>query len=559
DLKPDNVMICDDADGLPLVKILDFGIAKLKASGEAGRGLTRPGVVMGTPEYMPPEQAFSADKVDARADVFSLGVMFFEMLAGRRPVGGDNAHAIAAQYLKGDLPELSSLKPTINAQLAKAVHRAMAPKPEQRFDTVADFKAAIAPFAPGGAPEPRVRAASASPKKRAVAKDSPAESSPESTGADEEVPSVPKTLPPEETFVSSSPLDDEEQGAPSSDSGSDKEEAAPSDDPQSPASDETKPDRSQRAGADSSEDEADSSENEEGEGEDDGAQNADDAPSAPEDSSDADVDEDAENAAVAATEPDEADNEAPRAGSTIVGETFTPPVGQAIPKAVDAKPALRDVGPVGAIPQLPQAHAPQRRRKGVSMFANLLIALLITGGALSGAYYWDQYQQQQEDAADGDTDPPIIELDTPTTSPTVDIPATTPPPIDPPPSAWPSATATSTPTKPSSPHKTPTKPSASPTAPTKPSATPTSPPPTPTTPFAIPTGIPSVLPSTLPPGFPTSIPTIPGFPPIPGLIPPPRPQAKPPVEPHGLPVTPKPSPSQPKPAGLPRFPSIPIP
>ena len=97
DLKPDNVMITKGKRGEALVKLLDFGIAKLKINGELYKGLTRPGVLMGTPEYMAPEQVFSADAVDGRADIFSCGVMIFEMLAGRRPVGGDEPHQIAAQ------------------------------------------------------------------------------------------------------------------------------------------------------------------------------------------------------------------------------------------------------------------------------------------------------------------------------------------------------------------------------------------------------------------------------------------------------------------------------
>lgn len=151
DLKPDNVMLIKDTRGQTLVKILDFGIAKLKTSGEMDRGLTRPGVVMGTPEYMAPEQAFSADQADARADVFSLGVMFYEMLSGRRPVGGDTAHGIAAQYLEGAVPYLKELKPTIAEGLAKAVHKAMGPQPADRFESVDAMLEAIEPFAPEGA------------------------------------------------------------------------------------------------------------------------------------------------------------------------------------------------------------------------------------------------------------------------------------------------------------------------------------------------------------------------------------------------------------------------
>ncbi|MEJ7731468.1 MAG: serine/threonine-protein kinase [Polyangiaceae bacterium] len=143
DLKPDNVMITEDARKKPLIKLLDFGIAKLKVTGELDRGLTRPGVIMGTPEYMAPEQAFSADAVDSRADIFSLGVIIFEMLAGRRPVGGDEATVIASQYIQGQVAQLRDLAPHVPADLAAAIHKAMAPMAKDRLATVAEFRAAI--------------------------------------------------------------------------------------------------------------------------------------------------------------------------------------------------------------------------------------------------------------------------------------------------------------------------------------------------------------------------------------------------------------------------------
>jgi serine/threonine-protein kinase len=158
DLKPDNVMITKGPKGEPLLKLLDFGIAKLKVSGELDRGLTRPGVVMGTPEYMAPEQAFSADAVDARADVFSLGVMIFEMLAGRRPVGGDEPHQIAAQYLAGRVARLTELAPWVPAELAAVVHKAMGAKPQDRLGSIAELREAIEPFA-REATSPSLRAA----------------------------------------------------------------------------------------------------------------------------------------------------------------------------------------------------------------------------------------------------------------------------------------------------------------------------------------------------------------------------------------------------------------
>jgi serine/threonine-protein kinase len=208
DLKPDNVMITKGLKGESLIKVLDFGIAKLRVTGELDKGLTRPGVIMGTPEYMAPEQAYSADAVDARADIFSLGVMVFEMLAGRRPVGGDDPHQIAGAYLAGQVAKLTDLAPHVPAELAAAVHKAMAPLAKDRFDSVADLRAAIAPFLPahvGATPSPLAvtpAPAQASPAQVSPAQVSPAQVSPATppTNApgDEAPRAVPKTLPPED-------------------------------------------------------------------------------------------------------------------------------------------------------------------------------------------------------------------------------------------------------------------------------------------------------------------------------------------------------------------------
>ena len=197
DLKPDNVMITTGPKGLPLLKLLDFGIAKLKVKGELEKGLTRPGVIMGTPEYMAPEQAYSADAVDSRADIFSLGVMMFEMLAGRRPVGGDDPQQIAAAYLAGQIARLEDLAPGIAPELAAAVHKAMAPLAKNRFDSVSDLRDAIEPFALAVRPvQPSRVSLSATPTPAPV---SPMMSPAPATNLPEEAPrAVPKTLPPEE-------------------------------------------------------------------------------------------------------------------------------------------------------------------------------------------------------------------------------------------------------------------------------------------------------------------------------------------------------------------------
>ncbi|MFO0586985.1 MAG: protein kinase [Polyangiaceae bacterium] len=194
DLKPDNVIITRGKKGEPLLKLLDFGIAKLKVTGQLDRGLTRPGIIMGTPEYMAPEQAYSADAVDARADIFSLGVMIFEMLAGRRPVGGDEPHQIATAYLTRNIAKLLDLAPHVPAELAAAVHRAMGPKPEDRFSSVGELRAAIEPFWLATRP-----AATPTPAGVSMLTPAPAAGTPNNVAGSlvDGVRRVPKTLPPE--------------------------------------------------------------------------------------------------------------------------------------------------------------------------------------------------------------------------------------------------------------------------------------------------------------------------------------------------------------------------
>ncbi len=197
DLKPDNVMITTGPKGAPLLKLLDFGIAKLKVTGEMEKGLTRPGVIMGTPEYMAPEQAYSADAVDSRADIFSLGVMMFEMLAGRRPVGGDDPQQIAAAYLAGQIARLEDLAPGIAPELAAAVHKAMAALAKNRFNSVSELRDAIEPFALAVRPvQPSRVSLSATPTPGPA---SPRMAPSPATNLPEEAPrAVPKTLPPED-------------------------------------------------------------------------------------------------------------------------------------------------------------------------------------------------------------------------------------------------------------------------------------------------------------------------------------------------------------------------
>ena len=146
DLKPDNVFITPSTGG-PVLKLLDFGIAKLYDTNEYKKGLTRPGAIMGTPEYMAPEQLYSADKVDHRADLYSIGVLLYEMLTGERPAYGDDAAAIVGQVAQGKIRRLTEHDASLKGPISELVHRGMAPEKEKRFASAAEMRLALANLA----------------------------------------------------------------------------------------------------------------------------------------------------------------------------------------------------------------------------------------------------------------------------------------------------------------------------------------------------------------------------------------------------------------------------
>jgi eukaryotic-like serine/threonine-protein kinase len=147
DLKPANLFLANEHEGADrVVKVLDFGISKM--AGEATR-LTSAGAVMGTVLYMSPEQVRADAGVDLRADIWSLGVILFELLSGRPPFEGSSPQ-IAMKIVSTDAPDLRTLAPDVPEGVALAVRRMLERDRARRFATVTGVAAALAPFVPVG-------------------------------------------------------------------------------------------------------------------------------------------------------------------------------------------------------------------------------------------------------------------------------------------------------------------------------------------------------------------------------------------------------------------------
>src|SRR5438309_7355064 len=146
DIKPENILL---EAGHAVVS--DFGIARA-ITAAAGGNLTETGIALGTPGYMSPEQGAASARVDERSDIYSLGCVLYEMLAGEPPYTGPSAESIVRQHLAAAPPRVSAMRAAVPPAIEQAIVRALAKTPADRFATAAEFVEALA------APSQRVRA-----------------------------------------------------------------------------------------------------------------------------------------------------------------------------------------------------------------------------------------------------------------------------------------------------------------------------------------------------------------------------------------------------------------
>ena len=139
DLKSENIMLLA-ANGPDYAKVLDFGIAKIKEhDGEYDPGLTAPDLVIGTPQYMSPEQCSQAPDIDSRSDIYSLGVIIYEMLVGHVPFTGPSPTAIMMKQLQEPVPSVLVERNDLPAAVGRVISRAVAKHPGDRYQTVGEL------------------------------------------------------------------------------------------------------------------------------------------------------------------------------------------------------------------------------------------------------------------------------------------------------------------------------------------------------------------------------------------------------------------------------------
>jgi serine/threonine-protein kinase len=143
DLKPANIFLRNHPDYPDFVKVLDFGIAKLVAHDRNVQHHTEMGALIGTPAYMSPEQCLGDTHLDHRSDIYSLGVVLFQVLTGRLPFTAETAGRLIMSHVQEVPPSPQAINPSLSAATSAVILRAMAKKPDERFTSMREFRDAV--------------------------------------------------------------------------------------------------------------------------------------------------------------------------------------------------------------------------------------------------------------------------------------------------------------------------------------------------------------------------------------------------------------------------------
>ena len=149
DLKPENIMLVPGDDDKDHAVVMDFGLAKERRADPAIQKLTATGIILGTPEFMSPEQ-IRGKPLDARSDIYALGIVAFEMFTGKLPFQGRNAQEMMIARLRGTAMPVRSVRADLPVGLEKALIKALATNPDDRYSTTIEFAAALASDGGGG-------------------------------------------------------------------------------------------------------------------------------------------------------------------------------------------------------------------------------------------------------------------------------------------------------------------------------------------------------------------------------------------------------------------------
>jgi len=142
-LKSDNVMLSEQNGG-DWAKVLDFGIAKIQEfEGNRDHDITAPNLVIGTPQYMSPEQCSQSTTIDARSDIYSLGIIIYEMLAGQLPFTGESPTVIMMKQVQDPPPSILEVRPDLPATISALISKSLAKQPADRFQSAGELSAAL--------------------------------------------------------------------------------------------------------------------------------------------------------------------------------------------------------------------------------------------------------------------------------------------------------------------------------------------------------------------------------------------------------------------------------